>query len=52
MFQIHLCELSKGNFIEVSETTKPRKVKLNDEHDQPTSDKLEESIREWMTTLW
>ena len=40
MLQIHLCELSKRNFREVSETSKPRKIKLNDEHDQPTPDKL------------
>jgi hypothetical protein len=44
MPQIHLCELSKGNFKEVSETSKPRKIKLNDEHDQSTPNKLGESI--------
>jgi hypothetical protein len=35
-----------GNFREVSKASKPRKIKLNDEHDQLTPDKLGKSIRE------
>jgi hypothetical protein len=46
MLQIHLCELNKGNFREVLETNKPRKIKLNDKHDQSTPDKLGENIKE------
>jgi hypothetical protein len=46
MLKIHLSKLSMGNFKEVSEASKPRKIKLNYEHDQSTPDKLGESIRE------
>jgi hypothetical protein len=46
MLQIHLSKLSKWNLREVSEASKPRKIKLNDEHNQSTQDKLWESIRE------